>query len=278
MKTVLIAFLLLTAQTPPPVATAASAPTDDYVVGIGDVLSFRVFGEDDATRPSLRIEPDGTVEIPHLGRITVTGKTARQIKEFVEGEYIRRKLYTRPSVDVNVTDFRSQTLYVMGPGVKAPKEVPVRGFISITEAISQAGWFNTDASEEVLVYRGKAGERPDTPLTQRTPDHKYSKKDIEEGRLLQVRVGGGDTIFVGRADVFFITGQVKAPQTYTLKPGLTVYQAVYAMAGGLTDRGAKGRIYIMRIIKGKETKVDIKNINTHVILPNDTIVVPPRRW
>jgi polysaccharide biosynthesis/export protein len=275
MTTALLTLLLLMGQVAP---AAPVAPAEDYAVGIGDVLAFRVFGEDDTDRPQLRVDPDGTIEVPHLGRLAVAGKTARQIKELIEAEYIRKDVYRTPSVNVTVTDFKSQVVYVMGPGVKAPNQITVRGVMSVTEAIQQAGWFNSDAGAEVHIMRHRPGDPPNTPLTDRTPDLKVARKDIEEGKALNIRVGGGDTIYVPRADVFYVTGAVKSPGTYTIKPGLTVYQAVYAEAGGLTERGARGRIHILRLVNGKEARIDIKNLNTFIIEPKDTIVVPNRRW
>lgn len=285
MNTVLIALILLATQVAPPATQPPAAPpaaatgAEDYAVGVGDVLSLKVFGEDDATRESLPIDPDGTVEVPHLGRIAVVGKTVRQIQEYVEALYVKNKVYTNPSVAVGIREYRSQTVYVMGPGVKAPQQVTLRGSVSVIDALSQAGWFSDDAGAEVHVYRHRATDPPNVAVPlERTPDLKLNRKDVVEGRALNVRVGPGDTIYVPAADVFYVTGQVKNPNTYTLRPGLTVWQAVSAMAGGITERGAKGRIYITRTVNGKETRIKVKNINTHIVQPNDTIVVPNRRW
>lgn len=283
MKTALIALVLMTPQVTPP-ATPQTAPpaaatgADDYVVGVGDVLSFKVFGEEDTTRDSLPIDPDGTVEIPHLGRIAVVGKTPRQIQEHIESLYIKQGIFKSPSVAVGIRDYRSQTVYVMGPGVKAPQQVTLRGSISVIDAISSAGWFSEDAGSEVYITRRRPGDPPNTALLDRAPDLKIPRKDIVEGRALSVKVGPGDTVYVPAADVFFVTGNVKNPNTYTLRQNLTVWQAVSAMAGGLTDRAAKGRIYITRTVKGKEVRIPVKNLNTHIVQANDTIVVPNRRW
>lgn len=284
MKTALLALMLLAAQvTAPATQQAASTPPatgpgDDYTVGVGDVISLRVFGEDDATRDGLVIDGDGTVDIPHLGRISIVGKTARQIQELIQAEYVKNKVYTNPSVAVGIRDYKSQTASVMGPGVRAPKQVTLRGSLSIMDALSEAGWFSEDAGSEVRVYRRRPSDPPNVAPLDRKPDETLSRKDVVEGRVLNVRIYAGDTVYVPAADVFYVTGNVKSPATYTLKPGLTVWQAVSALAGGLTERAAKGRIHILRLVNGKEVKIAVKNLNTHIVQANDTIVVPNRRW
>ena len=54
---------------------------------------------------------------------------------------------------------------------------------------------------------------------------------------------------------------------------MTVLQ-VLSLAGGITDRGADGRIRIMRTVNGKKT--EIKGQLSDAVLPGDTIVVPPK--
>ena len=63
--------------------------------------------------------------------------------------------------------------------------------------------------------------------------------------LPTVKFKGGDSIFVPRADKFYIYGEVMMPNSYKLEPGMTVVQAI-ARAGGLTVRGSDRRVEIKR--------------------------------
>ena len=49
---------------------------------------------------------------------------------------------------------------------------------------------------------------------------------------------GGDTIFVTRAPMFYIYGQVQKPGQYRLERGMTVIQAL-ATGGGVTGKGTQ---------------------------------------
>jgi polysaccharide export outer membrane protein len=52
---------------------------------------------------------------------------------------------------------------------------------------------------------------------------------------------------------FFVNGEVRSPGGYAYKPGLTLRKAV-ALAGGLTDRASKSKIYLIRERGGKKVK------------------------
>ena len=79
----------------------------------------------------------------------------------------------------------------------------------------------------------------------------------------------GDTIFVPRAQRFYVTGQVRNPGAYVLEMNLTVLQAI-SMAGGVTDRGSTGRVRVIR----NQKELDVKP--TDIVQADDTIVVRQR--
>jgi polysaccharide export outer membrane protein len=83
----------------------------------------------------------------------------------------------------------------------------------------------------------------------------------------------GDTVFVPKASTFFVDGEVRSTGSYTWQRGLTVQQAI-ALAGGLTDRGSRGRIRILRQVDGKRVEVDVEE--SDLVQPSDTIVVGRR--
>src|SRR5205814_9142477 len=98
--------------------------------------------------------------------------------------------------------------------------------------------------------------------------------DLQEGRLSQnLILMEGDTIFVPKAERFFITGQVKSPGAYVYERGLSVLQAI-SLAGGLTDKGSSRRPKVIRTVKGKKTQQGIDLADA--IQPGDTPIIPQR--
>jgi polysaccharide export outer membrane protein len=99
-------------------------------------------------------------------------------------------------------------------------------------------------------------------------------REIETGRFAtNVAIRDGDTIFVPKADRFFVTGYVRTPGSYTLEPNMTVLQAI-SMAGGVTERGSGRRLRVTRLVGGERKDFDAKP--TDVVQPGDTITVRQR--
>ena len=61
----------------------------------------------------------------------------------------------------------------------------------------------------------------------------------------------GDTIFVPRAEAVYVFGQVRNPGAYALQQRDTTVLQALSLAGGVNDRGATGRIKMVRIENGK---------------------------
>jgi polysaccharide export outer membrane protein len=284
MKTILIALTMLaaqaTAQPPQPSPQPAQPPPpveQDYIVGAGDELHLRVYDEEGMTRDKLPVDLDGTIEVDQLGRISVVGKTPRQIQEFIGSELVKRGLFVKPpSIFVQVVTYRSQKVRVQGPGVKNPGVVTMqRGSLSLMEAIYQAGSFNQEAGLTISIYNRRPGE-PDANMMDRKPDREVPRDDVDTGRAMGVHLKDGDLVFVPRAPTFSVTGSVRSPNIYTWRPKLTIWEAISAMAGGLTDRGSKRKIKTLRTVNGKEQEVKPKNVERDLVLPGDIIVVGNR--
>jgi len=86
-----------------------------------------------------------------------------------------------------------------------------------------------------------------------------------------IRIEGGDTIFIPKAAYYFIFGEVKTPGSYKLRRDTTVLKAVI-LAGGFTEKASKRRIKIRRKEEEKTIKDRVKLDDP--VLPGDTIIVP----
>jgi polysaccharide biosynthesis/export protein len=83
-----------------------------------------------------------------------------------------------------------------------------------------------------------------------------------------------DMIIVPAAERYYVSGFVKTPGSFVLRPGMSVRQAI-AEAGGLTERGSTRGLKILRKdTNGKEIEVDAKMSDP--VKPNDTIKVRQR--
>ncbi|HEY2906158.1 MAG TPA: polysaccharide biosynthesis/export family protein [Vicinamibacterales bacterium] len=271
------------ATAPPPRPSPEQAARPDpkldvnaaYVIGSEDVLNIYVFDEPDLNQSTkYRVDADGMVTFALIGRVPAAGLTIRQfqdqlIAKLAEG-YIRN-----PQVRVDVESYRSQNVYVSGE-VRSPGKVPMSGpTMSLIEALALAGSPTAQASAELIVVhpkKAKQGETlPDDVDAMRT---KVNIKDLQIGKAgLGIMLQAGDTVFVPKAQLIYISGMVRNAGSYVLDPGMTVQQAL-ALAGGLNDRGSDRRITIARMVNNQRVVLKVKL--TDIVQPNDTIEVGQR--
>jgi len=254
--------------------TAQSAT--DYVIGAQDVLLVQVFDQQDLGG-KYTVEADGTFSFPMIGRVKAGGMTLRglegELKRLLADGYFRN-----PQVTVAVEQYRSQRVFVMGE-VRQPGPVALTGGMTLIEALARAGSTLPTSSGEVSVVRAAQGNTGDAgPLVPgqeaTTEVFRTSIQDLQSGSLSHnVDLRDGDTVFVPRAELIYVFGEVKNPGAYGVQKNTTVLQAL-SLAGGVTEHGAMNRIQVMRIVKGAKVEVRVKL--TDVVLPEDTIIVPQR--
>lgn len=276
----LVAALVSTVLSAAAAGQAAGAQSSGslYTVGPADVLKVIVFNEVQLSG-SFRVEPDGSIVYAVLGRLAVAGRTEREIAALIEKELANGWL-NKPQVAVQVEQFRSRTIFVAGE-VRTPGKYPLQGDSTLLEVLALAGSITATASNEVVVVRPKS---PDARATPTLPDSgaeseviRVDLQDIEQGRISSnISLQDGDTVFVPRAEKFYISGHVRSPGAYAYIKGMTIQQAI-AVAGGVSERGSTRGIKVRREVKpgsGEYVEVDVRL--TDQIRPNDTIVVRQR--
>ncbi len=274
MTSMWLTFLLLAGLDPSTVPRQAEPPTtgtrqadpskttprpavpmvvDEYVVGPQDVLTLTIFNDDTLSRPALIVDNEGTIDVPFINRVKVSGMTTRQIEEELrrllgvrtDEQGRMRGFLNNPNISVTVKEFRSQRVYVTG-AVRIPGFVELQGDPTLTRALSEAGYPTVESGSYIIITHATDGQPPTTagPVSVRPEDQiRVPREEIDNGRASRIRLRAGDFIFVPTADKFFITGEVKSTGQYVLNGELNVLQAL-AMAGGVTDRANKGNISI----------------------------------
>ena len=246
----------------------------DYVIGPQDVLTIQVFDQADLGG-KYTVETDGTFSFPLIGRVKAGGMTLRSF----EGE-LKTKLadgyFKNPQVTVGVETYRSQRVFVMGE-VRSPGPVPLTGGMTLIEALARAGSTMPTASGELAIVRAKQGTNgPVIPGQREDVDVvRASIRDLEGGAMSQnVPLHDGDTIFVPRAESIYVFGQVKNPGAYALvQRDTTVLQAL-ALAGGITENGARNRVKVVRLVNGEKKEIKVKD--SDLVRAGDTLIVPEK--
>lgn len=257
------------------IGAQAQTQQADYVVGAQDVLAIQVFDQADLGG-RFPVETDGSLSFPLIGRVSVGGLTLREVEKLLR-ERLADGYFKNPQVSVAVEQYRSQRVFIVGE-VRSPGTYPLTGDMTLIEALSKAGSTTQTAAGVAVVVRPKSGKEiagPVMPEGENSADvTNVDIRALQSGRLSQnVILRDGDTIYVPQAEQLYVFGQVRSPGSYIIQRETTVLQAL-SLAGGVTDRGATGRIRIVRMVDGK--KIEVKATLSDPVKPGDTVIVPER--
>lgn len=264
-------------------------PSPDYVVGPNDTLMVTVVGHPEFS-PGLfsvpgtttgnitgiqrgcRVDGSGFVQIPILGLVRVAGLTLPQIRNHIHGllmQYIKE-----PSVVVEVSEYKSQPLYILGQFRNAGIFFMDRPF-NVIQGLALAGGYDlaTANPKAARIIR----------------DKKVLPVDVYEllmraDQSQNVWLKPGDTIFMpdNKNQVVFVFGAGKTGLAIPLpSSGMDLLQAI-AMAGFQEIGYHARRVFLIRSLsttRGQLMVVDVDLIVRGDALPvelceGDVIYIP----
>ena len=236
---------------------------EEYLVGPGDVLGISVYDNDDLTT-KVRVSSAGTIVMPLLGQVEVQGLTVNAINNKITG-LLADGYLVNPQVNIFIEEYRSKKVVVLG-NVRTPGLIELTGPTNFLELVSEAGGLEKDAGDTATIQRKNDNSGKSVIVID-------LRALIDKGDLSQnVQIRDGDTVFISKAGMCFITGEVEKPGTYTCGDGTTVLRLV-ALAGGFTGKASKSSISIVRFVNN-EKKVS-KDVDLYTALQdNDVVVVP----
>jgi polysaccharide export outer membrane protein len=252
------------------------AATADYVIGGEDLIEINVFEQPDLNR-TVRVSGEGTIRIPLVGVIPVSGLTTQQAEARIR-DLLAEKYLTDPQVSLFVKEARSKKVSVVG-AVEKPGTIEMLGRRTLLEAISEAGGLTQQAGRELHVLR------PDSSGAATRIDVDLDDLMIHGNPELNIPILPGDVINVpiDRILHVYVDGAVRKPGEVEYKSSrpLNLLQAI-AAAGGLSERASQKGILVIRNSPGglqERLEVDLKAVRKgkepNLMLRNgDTVYVP----
>jgi polysaccharide export outer membrane protein len=303
----------VTAQAKAPVRTAnppTSALVDDaYLLGAGDQLELKIFDAPELSG-SLDVLNDGTVALPLIGSVRVTGLTLSQAQSWFTS--LLKQQLQRPQLLLRVVRPRPIRVALVGevvrPGIYSlttseasqteGSSVTLSGLPTVVDAIQKAGGItiNADLTKVQLQRR--------LPSTQ--PLYKRTNLDlvalVREGDQVQNPfLFDGDTLRIIKAEqpvqevvelssanlspqtiAVNVIGQVVKPGRLEVPSGLPLVQAVLAAGGVVPGRANTSHVELVRINRnGTATRRHFKlnfsqgasNSENPPLRDGDTVVV-----
>ena len=276
----------------PGAAETASQDPQSYTIGVRDVLDVSVFNQADLSG-RYTVETDGAFSFPLIGRVVAAGRTVEELEAALRTRLLDG-YFRDPRVTVAVAEYRSRQVFVMGE-VRSPGAYPLAADTTLIEVLSLAGSLTSQASGMAIVVRangtrpgGAPGEPPfadggggpppaanggaGAPLPAESETIRVNLRDLEGGDLSRnIVLRDGDTVFVPRAETFYVFGEVRSPGSFPIQEGLTVLQAL-SLAGGANEFAALNRITILRMVDGEQVEIRVKLDD--LVQRDDTIRVP----
>jgi polysaccharide export outer membrane protein len=132
----------------------AQAHEHEYHIGAGDVLAVNVFDIPELTRET-RVSQAGTLSIPLVPvRLQVAGLTETQAEQKIAEVLEANGLVSHPEVSVTVKEHRSRPITIVG-AVNHPMVYEADRTLTVLEVLAEAGGIAPDASDTVIISRGK---------------------------------------------------------------------------------------------------------------------------
>jgi polysaccharide export outer membrane protein len=245
-----------------------------YMVGPGDVVSIRVFGEKDFDVEEASVDEDGKIQIPFFDQgIPAQCRTEKELTADVR--QLLTKYLRSPQVSVRVTKRNSRPPATIYGEVRQQQQIVLTREARLLELLSFAGGVTEDAGGMIQVFRPRkpiCGENTgdivwdaQTKDKLNVPSRMYSLSSVQQGRdEANPVILPGDIVVVQRAAPVYITGEVVAPQGIFLKDGSLSLTEAIAKIGGVKREAKTKDIKIYRL-KSNSKDRDVISVNYDLI-------------
>jgi polysaccharide export outer membrane protein len=169
-----------------PRVTYLPPPSEKTVIGPGDVFLMQIVSEKDLPG-EYQVASDGTVDLPYVQTVQVAGLEPQELARVIRQKLIERKVLTDPIVVVQVKEYHSRTVILLGQVAK-PGSFPLTTGLTLMQAISLAGGLSNIADDNnvTLTRKMQTGTKTVT----------ISVDAITDGKQPDIPLQAGDRIYV----------------------------------------------------------------------------------
>ena len=224
----------------------AQAPVSEYRLGPGDVVRISVYQSPDLTLET-RVGEAGTISYPLVGSVRIGGLGVTQAEKTIADALRTGNFLKAPQVSLMVVQVRANQVSVLGQVLK-PGRFPIEtADMRISDLLATAGGIAAGGADIITIV----GTRNGQPFRKELDVQSVIRS---ERRADDLFVQNGDVLYVDRAPVIYIYGEVQRPGTLRLDRGMTLMQ-VLAASGGITQRGTEKGLRVHRKSPDGKTQV-----------------------
>jgi polysaccharide export outer membrane protein len=227
----------------------------EYLLAPGDILKISVFKNPDLSL-DVRVSESGAIGYPLIGSVPLKGLTL-------------------PAAESKIAQMLRDGGFVVNPQVNILLTTAFGNLVSVIGEVNKSGRYSTDAagghvSGMLAAAGGVAPTGGETVTVSGVRNGKAFRRDVDIVKMSStgnqaddIELYGGDTLYVTRAPMFYIYGQVQKPGQYRLERGMTVIQAL-ATGGGVTGKGTQRGIVRHRRDQSGKVKEEGVSLDTDV--------------
>lgn len=279
--------------------TAIPAQRGPYVLNVGDQLVIQVAEMEEIQQRPYRIDPEGNLVLPVIGKLAVRGLTLEQFETLLLQtlkQYVRE-----PQISVNLVELaqgqqqrisaeEAPPVFMVG-AFKVPGVLPLTPRMNLSEALTRAGGLDPSAARRIRITRRVAEGTLTLKGAASDPTGRLVSAEITLGLAGEVLdpdedidIKPYDVLQANRLESVYVIGDLGrvGPVALPERGTLSLIQ-VLALSGGLSPTAKASKATILRAVgssaRRAEIPVDIKQVlagraNDFPLLPNDVLVVP----
>lgn len=230
---------------------AATEPPQKYLLGPGDMILVQVVGMPEFTNQPYRIDVDGTISLPLLGRVRAGGLTLADFETEVVTALKKQVLH--PHVITSLATPRGEPVSVLG-AVNSPGTQQIQGRKTLFDVLAAAGGVKPDAGNTVTITRIRSEGPLDLPNAAEDPATGRLTAAVNLNALVNLRepsanilVRPHDEISVPRAQLIYVIGNVRKAGGFTLSEGRSISALeALSLAEGLSPNASPKSARILR--------------------------------
>ena len=217
--------------------------TPDYVVGPGDEIVIRAWGQVDIDYRAT-IDRNGAINIPRVGNINVSGIQYKDLEGFLRSAVGR--VFRNFELNVTLGQLRSIQVFVVGQA-RRPGSYTVSSLSTLVNALFASGGPTPRGSMRAIQLK-----RGDKVVT----EFDFYDLLLKGDKSKDVKLLPGDVIYIPPVGgLVAMTGSVNEPAVYEIKLGASL-GAMVDFAGGFTTTAEGNKATVERIADRKTRKVE----------------------
>lgn len=240
----------------PPTPQSSGVDTQgikNYLLGPGDVLDIRVFGQPDLSSTA-QVDGDGNLSsLPFLETpIPAKCRTEKQVQKDIQSAY--SKFINNPQVSVRISERNSRQPATVFGAVRQPTRVEMKRKVRLNELVAVSGGFTEKAAGTIQILHTEPLMCPEPGEEADSGPIDGTKMPLVIVKISELRAGKpdanpvirpGDYVLVTEAEPVYITGSVISPTGIYMRDQLTLSRAL-AMVGGTRKEAKLSDVRIYR--------------------------------